>query len=254
MLRERIIRLLRDPRAVRPWLGSINSSFSQYGEDRIFNVLLHPSAAGTYVDVGSHHPHDGSNTYGLYLRGWRGLTVDANPAFRDDYAHWRPHEPHLVEGVSETPGLLTYHEFENSLYNTLSDSRAANLAAGGTIAIRTSQVATRPLRGMVEEHLGGRQIDLLSVDCEGLDLQVIRSLDLTRHRPTVVIMEDYARLTMFRTGRGDSELHSFLTANGYAPFAQLAYSALYVADNYRELMQRSPAYDVDRIQGGILSS
>lgn len=253
MLRQRVMRLLRDPKAARPWLGSVHSSFSQYGEDRILNVILRPGNSGTYVDVGSHHPYDGSNTYGLYLRGWRGLTVDANPAFGDDYRRWRPHEPHLIAGVSETAGKLTYHEYDNSVFNTSSDARAAALAEDGIVAKATSTIATQPLASMVDEHLGDRHIDLLSVDCEGLDLEVIRSLDLTRRRPTVIIMEDYARLMMFRTGQGDSALHDFLTAHGYAPFAQLAFSALYIADDYRELMQRSPAFELDRIQGGILS-
>lgn len=220
----------------------------------MLNILLWPGAKGTYVDVGSHRPIEGSNTYGLYLRGWRGLTVDPNPAFQDAYARHRPHEPHLVEGVSDARGALTYHGFDNSVFNTLSDQRAADLAQGGIRTVTRSRVTTRPLREMVEEHLGGRPIDLLSVDCEGLDLQVIRSLDLMRHRLTVIIMEDFARLAMFRSGEGESALHTFLIDSNYSPFAQLAFSALHIANDHRELMSRSDAFDPARIQGGILSS
>ncbi len=248
------LRLLRNPRAAWPLLLGIKSTFSQYGEDHLINILLSPGTKGTYVDVGSHHPFQGSNTYGLYLRGWRGLTVDPNPEFSDAYARFRPHEPHLVEGVSDTHGSMTYYGYDCNVYNTLSDQRAADLAHGGTMATTRSSVTTRPLHEMVDEHLGGRPIDLLSVDCEGLDFQVIRSLDLTRNRPTVIIMEDYARLAMFRSGEGQSMLHSYLVDNGYNPFAQLAFSALYIAHDYRALMSRSEAFNPARIQGGILSS
>lgn len=250
---ERFKRLLKNLRAVRPLLRSIKSTFSQYGEDHVINILLSPGMSGTYIDVGSHHPCSGSNTYGLYLRGWRGLTVDPNPEFKRAYSHFRPDEPHLVEGVSDLHGSLTYYGFENSVYNTFSDSRAAQLGHGGTAVKTRSSVMTRPLGEMVDEHLRGRPIDLLSVDCEGLDLEVVRSIDLTRNRPTVIIMEDYARLAMFRSGEGQSLLHSYLAENGYNPFVQLAFSALYIANDYLALMSRSKAFDPARIQGGILS-
>lgn len=247
----RVIRRLRDPGALRPYLRNLNASFSQYGEDRVFNVLLQPGSSGTYVDVGAHHPYDGSNTYGLYLKGWRGLTVDPNPAFAGDYARWRPGDTHLVEGVAAEPCELTYHAYSNSLYNTLSEQRAAHLAGRGMVATRR-MIAARPLSAIVEEHLPGRQIDLLSVDCEGLDLEVIRSLDLAANRPTAIIMEDFGRFAMFRDGSGQSALHAFLLEHEFAPVAQLAFSSIYVARDYLSLVARSRAYDLARIQDGIL--
>lgn len=252
-MRKQLAQAMFDPRAMSVVLHNTCTTFSQYGEDRLIEVLLRPGPWGTYVDVGSHHPHEGSNTYGLYLRGWRGLTIDANPVFAADYVRWRPHEPHLVAGVAEVPGTMTYHVFDHSVYNTLSDQRAADLANDSIVARTTVPVATRPLGEMVDEHLGTTPIDLLSVDCEGLDLEVIRSLDVTRRRPTVIIMEDYARFVSFRTGHGESALHDYLTANNYVPFAQLAFSALYIANDYRDLMARSTAFDPARIQDGILS-
>lgn len=253
MLKAIARRLVRNRHAIKPLAGSLHSSFSQYGEDRIFTLLLHPGPTGTYVDVGSHHPYDGSNTFGLYLRGWRGLTIDPNPAFNEEYRRWRSDEIHLVEGVSATSATLTYHLYENSVFNSLSDQRAAALASQNIFAVSRIQINTRPLSEIVAEHLGDRQIDLLSVDCEGLDVQVLQSLDLNTNRPTVLIVEDYDRLRQFRTGQGTSAMHEFLLANSYSPIAQLAYSALYIASDYRELMTRSAAFDPSRIQGGILS-
>lgn len=250
---RRVLRRLRDPGALRPYLRNLNASFSQYGEDRVFEVLLQPGSSGTYVDVGAHHPYDGSNTYGLYLKGWRGLTVDPNPAFAADYARWRPGDTHLVEGVAAEPCELTYHAYANSLYNTLSDARAAHLADRGMVATRR-RVSARPLSAIVAEHLPGRQIDLLSVDCEGLDLEVIRSLDLAVHRPTAIIMEDFGRYAMFRDGSGNSALHDFLLGSDFAPVAQLAFSSIYVARDHLALIARSRAYDLGRIQDGILPS
>ncbi len=50
-------------------------SFSQFGEDAMLQSYLR-DGPGFYVDVGSGSPTEGSNTYALYLRGWRGILID----------------------------------------------------------------------------------------------------------------------------------------------------------------------------------
>ena len=41
--------------------------------------LLNLNRPGFYIDVGSNHPIRHSNTFKLYLNGWSGLLLDANP-------------------------------------------------------------------------------------------------------------------------------------------------------------------------------
>jgi hypothetical protein len=51
-------------------------------------------------------------------------------------------------------------------------------------------VAARTLDSVLREHLpAGTQIDLLSVDVEGHDLNVLRSLDLDTYRPKLIVVE-----------------------------------------------------------------
>ena len=52
-------------------------SFSQEGEDLLIDRMFDGQSVGFYVDVGAHHPTRFSNTYLLYLRGWRGINIDA---------------------------------------------------------------------------------------------------------------------------------------------------------------------------------
>jgi hypothetical protein len=47
-------------------------------------------------------------------------------------------------------------------------------------------------------------------------------------------------------------MDAFLRDNCYQPIAQLAFSAIYVAQDWRELIARSSAYSMDAIQSGIL--
>ena len=47
--------------------------FSQSGEDVITHVLLrNEKVKGMFVDFGAYHPFKFSNTFTLYLDGWRG--------------------------------------------------------------------------------------------------------------------------------------------------------------------------------------
>ena len=70
--------------AVQQYLGEfISISFSQYGEDillrDLFRTELMELDSGFYVDVGAFHPFRFSNTAFLYIMGWNGLNIDANP-------------------------------------------------------------------------------------------------------------------------------------------------------------------------------
>jgi FkbM family methyltransferase len=252
ILWNKILQLMGNPRCAVAFARSLRSTYSQYGEDQVFRLLMQPTSEGTYLDVGSHHPVNGSNTYNLYFRGWRGLTIDPNPIFESEYRRYRPQETHLVEGVSSKVDDLTYFEFQDSLYNTLSEDRAQELERMGRMIIGRRTVPCRPLRNIVAEHFSGRQIDLLSVDCEGLDREVIESLDLTMNRPTVIVLEDYDQFRMFREGTGHSDLRDFLFSNGYRPIAQIAFSAIFVAEDWQQLFSLSRAYSTRKIQGGIL--
>jgi hypothetical protein len=54
------------------------------------------------------------------------------------------------------------------------------------------------LRQLIAAHSPGRHINLLSVDCEGLDLQVLKSADIGVFRPTILVVEDFRRYLELR--------------------------------------------------------
>ena len=80
-------------------LGTVD--YSQLGEQMvILNILdrLDKRALErVYVDIGAFHPYKGSNTYALYLRNWRGVVVEPNPAKTELFRLIRP-------SISASPG------------------------------------------------------------------------------------------------------------------------------------------------------
>src|SRR3569833_2224223 len=124
-----------------------------------------------------------SNSYKLYLRGWSGLTIEPIPATEAEFRRMRRRDRHLVMGVSAAEEALTYYEFDAPKHNTFSKQAAEAYQAGSDILSGARDVACRPLLAILDELVPGREIDLLSVDCEGFGHPALVGLDFSRSRP-----------------------------------------------------------------------
>lgn len=165
-------------------------SHSQEGEDLALLRYFRKREGGFYVDVGAHHPTRFSNTWAFYQRGWSGINIDPLPGTAAGFARLRPRDITLETGVSDTPGELTYHRFHEPAYNTFAPDAAKAAESKGARPIGTLSVPVRTLTQLLDQHLPpGRRIDLMTIDVEGLDEAVIRSLDFSKYRPEVLVVE-----------------------------------------------------------------
>jgi FkbM family methyltransferase len=240
-------------RSVKPYLRALTSSvYGQHAEDALLFCALAPSRRGFYVDVGAFDPIEGSNTYKFYRHGWRGLTIEPNPARAWRFGLLRGGDRHLTVGVAKEPATIDYFEFNIAMLNTMDPERARSVVADGHPIVRTRQIPCRRLDSILAEYAPGKQIDLLNVDCEGADLTVLQTIDFVEQRPTVIVMEDLDLYYGMRTGQTSSEIMEFMHARGYEPIARLVYSTVYVALDWRELNRRSLAYREAAISPNLL--
>lgn len=83
----------------------------------------------------------------------------------------------------------------------------------------------KSINKILEMHLKTNQIiDFLSIDVEGLDEKIIRSLDFNRYRPRVILFEDH----------GESHLKLFLEENGYQYLVKLAVTTIMIESSFTE--------------------
>lgn len=218
-------RLLELRRSFLPLLRRLRTvSFSQYGEDLLLRNLV-PQESGFYIDVGAYHPWRDSNTYQLYLRGWSGITVEPNPDAVGLFERMRPRDTHLTLGISGSASQLTYYRFKDAKLNSFDGACASKMKDDLVDEVR---VDCTPLREVVSTYCPGALVDLLSVDCEGMDYDVLASLDWKVTRPTAVIVEDFEQFLGGGTDPRPSRLHAFLEDLAYAPVAQGIFSFIYV--------------------------
>lgn len=200
--------------------------WSQYGEDIVLDRVLNLSRPGFYVDVGCFHPVKNNNTYKLYRRGWRGLNLDIDELKIEAFRLRRPRDLSLVRCVSENEGTIrVYSPGIYSLNQTVDPATAEKMRVRG-VPLREREVPASPLNRILDtSEFRDRPIDLLSIDVEGHELAVLRSLDFDRYQPRLVIIESHLRsLDSLMT----SAEFTLLTAKGYTMFNWTGPSVLFL--------------------------
>jgi FkbM family methyltransferase len=168
------------------------NSYSQEGEDLIVQRILGVKKGGFYVDVGCHHPYRFSNTYLFYKLGWSGICIDPLPGTVKLFEKWRPRDTALEVGISSKQDTLDYYMFNDPALNTfdkeLAEERGA-LPDYRVTEVRTIQTLT--LAEILDQHLPTivKEIDFLTIDAEGLDLEILRSNNWAKYSPTIVVAE-----------------------------------------------------------------
>jgi Methyltransferase FkbM domain len=168
-------------------------SCSQTGEDMIIRALLDHVREGFYVDIGAYHPVGFSNTYHFYQRGWRGLNIDANPGAMRLFERLRPRDINVQACVDVVAGIQReFHIFDRPALNTITESGLqAGLRVHGAKLVQTVRLVTRTLNDLLAKHVpDGQPIHFLTIDVEGLDYELLRTLDFARYSPSVVCFED----------------------------------------------------------------
>lgn len=201
-------------------------SYSQEGEDLLLDRIFEYAPSGFYVDVGAHHPKRFSNTYIFYKRGWRGINVDAMPNSMQRFKEVRPHDINLELGISKTKQILTYHMFDepalNSFDGKLSEERHNTT---GYKIIGKKDIQTLPLSELLDTHLPPAvNISFMSIDVEGLDLEVLESNNWTKYRPAVILIE-ILHSTM--EDIYESAVHKFLTEKNYGIYCKTPNTVMY---------------------------
>lgn len=184
----------------------------------ILRRALNKRKHGFYVDVGAHHPFRFSNTYMLYKKGWHGINIDAMPGSMRLFDRYRPRDINLETAVAESPGELTFYIFADPAVNTCNEAQAAQSVRQGVPLVEKKQLRSRRLEDILDQHLpAATPIDVMSVDVEGLDLQVLKSNDWTRYRPRLLLVE---RLDLPFPDLLEDELYLYLKEQQYELYAR----------------------------------
>ena len=185
--------------------------FSQFGEDRIINELLKKNYKnGFYVDVGCYHPKKYSNTYLLYRdKKWRGINIDIEKDKIRTFEILRSKDVNICCPVSSTNKYVKINKLGE--FNVGSHTiEVKNLKKLYSKKI----MSTKSLNQIIgETKYKNRQIDLLNIDTEGNDFDVLKSINLKKYNPKIIIIESHL-----------SDINEILSSNIYEYLVKYNYS------------------------------
>lgn len=165
-------------------------SYAQNGEDVVLWRAFGHLTSGTYVDVGGWDPDVDSVTRVFYERGWRGIDVEPVPEFAEKFRARRERNEVVQAAVTDADvDHVVLHRFGDTGLSTTLEDLADLHEQSRTDRIEVHVPALRLDEILERSALVGDTIHFLKIDVEGAEDQVLRSIDLRRWRPWVLVVE-----------------------------------------------------------------
>jgi hypothetical protein len=173
--------------------------YGQNGEDLIVASLLEARALsdgvdlGTerYLEIGGNHPFGTSATFLLHKRlKMRGILVEANANLIADLRKGRPDDV-ILHAAVQTMDVETAHLSISKLSEISSLNRdfVRNWAGGSVGEAAFVEVPAIRSGEIIRKYFDGKAPCFVSIDVEGLDLELLQDFDFNLYRPWIVQAE-----------------------------------------------------------------
>ncbi len=179
------------------------------GQD-LFAAALNDLRPGYFVDIGAFDGITGSNSHLLEKQlGWRGLLVEPNPDCHPSLKAHRsgPLETRAVDVVGDSVVELVLDGQKSRL--TSSDGQVQRLTSSDSRVRPTVSVRTATAREIFRDNLVPDHINYVSIDIEGLEAPILKSLPFDSH------LIDFISVEHNYHAERQSEIRSFLFGRGY---------------------------------------
>lgn len=208
-----------------------NESFSQAGEDCCVDFLF--SQLGiqqlSYLELGVCTPKFASNTYKFYKNGSRGVLVEADKTLIDKIKQERKDDVILPFGVGvNEEEEADFYVFEVSAHNTFNKEEAEYRKKNGSYKLlRIEKVKLVPANSIIKDNFNGAYPDFLSIDIEGLDLAVLKSIDFEKY-PIPVICAETCIYSETHIKPKDRSIEEFMLSRDYFVYADTYINTIFV--------------------------
>jgi FkbM family methyltransferase len=203
--------------------------YSQFGEDLILQHFFAQNdiEKPTYLDIGANEPKYISNTFYFYERGSRGVLIEPNPYLYKKLLRQRSKDTIINAGVGlNNQNEADFYLFPNK-YNglsTFSEKEALhwkNVGMKGLGKINYEKIIKMPLvsiNDILQKHFNEKAPNFISLDVEGLDLEILKSLNFEKWKPDIICVETLQYDDKQR-GFKNNDIINFMLQNGYSVYA-----------------------------------
>lgn len=209
-------------------------SYSQSGEDIIADYFFESIGIRKpfYIDIGANQPVKGNNTYLFYLKGSRGVCIEPDVSLIANLKNIRSKDLILNTGISITvadEADFYYFAGDYSAWNTFSKEDADKKSAESGIAYKQSKVKLDTVHGIVEKYQLPK-VNFISLDVEGLDLLILKSIDFKILQPELICVETI-EFSMTNTVKKNDAIVEYMLSQGYRVYADTNLNTLFCRNN-----------------------
>lgn len=213
--------------------NSYIKSYSQCGEDAIIKYVfaLKGIKKPSYLDIGAHHPTKLSNTALFYSIGCSGINIEPNESLYKEFVKKRSRDLNFNFGISSIESTSTFYEMKDSTLSTFSKTEYSNYLELGYELMNSYNVEVVSIEKLLKSYCNSFLPDFLTIDAEGYDFQILKSLNFQFYRPKIVCLEsrDHSK-TGF--GKKRVELLQFLIEKGYFEYADTGLNSIMVCNEF----------------------
>jgi len=217
---------------------NLAEQYGQCGEDLIVASLLRAWAIRhhqkmtdlTYLEIGANHPIATSSTWLLYHRyRIRGVLVEANPDLIDDLRQVRCDDTIIHAAVTDglTQEITLLIPEANELATTVPDFLQKWQGNGGREQRRVT-VKTRHINVILTQYFADRPLAYLSLDIEGYDLDILRSMDFEKFCPLIIQIEPSNHFIK----NNDKKIQVFLEEKNYHFLSKTDVNMIFVHNSF----------------------
>ncbi len=165
--------------------------YSQSNEEQYIIEAVNHIQNGVFLEIGAYHPFKFSNTRALVERGWSGVYVepmdDLMLQFENEYGY-NDNIQLIKKAVATHTGNVTFYDSHGDAIGTIDSAHADKWAKGWNVEYSQKVVPCVTVADLIDE-CKFDHFDFVSIDVEGVDLQILQQFDFAKINTTAVIVE-----------------------------------------------------------------
>lgn len=204
-------------------------SYSQCGEDLIIDFILKDKGIDlpTYIDIGASHPYFLNNTAIFYERGSRGINIEPDPELFKAFVKYRKRDINLNIGVGEKQEERDFYIMSSRGLNTFSKEIAEKYEKEQNYKIiEVKRIKVDTLNNIIKKYFNNNFPDFLSIDCEGLEFEILKSYDFTFNFPKVICVETFN----LSHGKIEEKIIDYLLNNNYRLHSSTFINSIFIKE------------------------
>lgn len=203
----------------------ITGSYTKNKEDVIVFKLLGKKQV-KYVDIGANHYKRGNNTYLFYTMGNTGCLIEANPYMCKKLEKKRTKDKIINAAVGEKSGEgnIPFYILNLETRSSIDKSSVDESLANGLQIKQIIDIPCININALLEEMKFFP--DYLSIDIEGMDYKVLRTLDFDKWKIKVIVAEKSTEINAHGL-----TMDEYMRSKGYEVVSDRGSNVIYYLQN-----------------------